>query len=152
MARGTVVLEQGDMFGAPVRTLVAAPRPTPAPKPRASRMARTSLEAGSAKSKESKVTDEQRCLHDIKAAGTFGRTRNELSARLGIPIQSVCWAVAGLLAPESGPPEVCEPILEHEPKPRHLTRERSKVLVAVLYRAKYERPAQGISARIAGGE
>lgn len=130
----TATLEQADLFGAPVAVgVVELPVASPAaPAPRR-KVHRTQREGHDRvrKKKEGPTLDE-RVHWEIKANGALGRSRQEISDRTGIPINSVCGAVDRLM--KAG--KVFEPVIGYEgTQAIHMIRERRKIIVDSLYTA-----------------
>lgn len=137
----TATLEQADLFGAPVAVgvVVLPPAPTPKPRRKVDRTQREGHDRVRKPPKEGPTLDE-RVHWEIKGNGMFGRTRQEIADRAGIPINSVCGAVDRLM--KAG--KAFEPVIGYEGTQRiHLIRERRKVLVDSLYRESVDWMAVG---------
>lgn len=127
----TATIEQSDLFGSPVAVgVVELPAAPPVQRAPRRKVHRTQREGHQKALKEGPTID-QRVAWEIKGNGAFGRSRQEIADRTGIPINSVCGAVDRLLKAGTA----FEPIIGYEGTQRiHFIRERRKVVVDSLYR------------------
>lgn len=134
-------LVQGDMFAPPVPVAVL-------PKRRASANARAAHER-LPRGTSSEI--DRRVLADVLGASKAGRTRNELSDRLDISVQTLCWSLQRLLRAKkifrrvrtpAGHFQVCwdqVPVLGV--RPQFESRARNYIVYAALYAPAFEAPS-----------
>lgn len=115
------------------------PRPLPAVvRKKARRLATSSLDALDHGSSTRAVV-RAKVLAEIKGAGPIGRTRQEIAARTGIALESVCPSVAYLRDVSR---EVFEPVRDHKKdgRPIHHRREGRNLVCAILYESTWQTP------------
>ena len=136
-------LYQDDLFGGASCVTVVPDEP----KPRRRRMASTSIDAGRSRPKSASQRERDLILAEIKSNGAMGRTYHEISERLGIALQTVCWRVGQLLSAKA----VFYPEIGWDAtrgRPIYMKRVGRKVLVDQLYATTYLPVPRSMSAEI----
>lgn len=136
----TMRLVQDDLFGAPptlVATIAQRDERAPAKKRRPRQHATTSLEANAARERSPRMgTVDQIVLAEIKGAHIHGRTRDEIAARTGLKLQTVCGAANRLV--KAG--HAWEPTVSYDGngRPQKWARDGKKILVDPLYQQDWD--------------
>lgn len=118
-----------DLFTVPAPAASKARLPSTRAKP----TPRNTLEARPTSDKDR--GNDARVLHQIKAAGSLGITRNELHEATGLSIQTLSWSIARLFA--RGQAFRREDHSRHDGKRRFVSRTRCYVIYADLYRSLF---------------